>query len=88
MRETTEKTRLREKYIMLIYCVHSYLESVRHELIVTDKTTVENFRDEEVNKNHCLRVHKFTLENYNYELSNNQVCNAINLFLEARKQNN
>jgi len=75
-----------EKYHLLIYAVHSFLESNRNELFVDENTTVENFQKNPINNKKCMDVFKYTFENYNYELSNNQVCNAINLFLKARKE--
>ena len=75
-----------DKYKLLIYAVHSFFESNRNDLIVEDSTTVENFRDNEVNNKKCLEIHKFTLEEYNYDLSWNQVANAINLFLQAMEK--
>ena len=75
-----------KQYHLMTYAVHSFLESNRNELFVDENTTVENFQDNPVNDQKCLDIFKYTLENYNYELSNNQVCNAINLFLEAKKE--
>jgi uncharacterized protein YpuA (DUF1002 family) len=72
-----------DKYTLLVYYVHSYLESVSNELVVTKDSTVENFRDNKVNEAHCSKICKHSLTQYNYELSNNQVCNGINLFLKS-----
>jgi|WetSurMetagenome_2_1015567.scaffolds.fasta_scaffold411324_2 hypothetical protein len=74
-----------EKYHLLIYYVHSYLESVRTELHYDEKTTVDNFRDNPVNNKHCLDAFSAALTQWEYELSWNQVANGINLFLKANQ---
>jgi PP-loop superfamily ATP-utilizing enzyme len=77
-----------EKYTLLMYYVHSYLERVRHELKITKDTTVENFREQPENETHCKIVFEHSLTQWNYELSYNQVANGINLLLQAwAKQN-
>ncbi len=76
-----------EKYTLLIYCIHSALESHRKELKVTIDTTVENFRDKPENEAMCKTIFDNILIQWNYELSNNQMCNGINLFLQAWKNN-
>jgi hypothetical protein len=72
-----------EKYRLLVYYVHSYLESVRGELKITKDTTVENFREDPDNESHCKRVFTYALKQFDYELSNSQVSNGINLLLIA-----
>lgn len=77
-----------DKYALLMYYVHSYLESVRHELKITKDTTVENFRDNPENEAHCKLVFDHSLSQWNYELSYNQIANGINLLLKSwAKQN-
>lgn len=77
-----------DKYRLLMYYVHSYLESVRTELKITKETTVENFREQPENEAHCKKVFEHSLTEWNYELSYNQVANGINLLLQAwAKQN-
>jgi hypothetical protein len=71
------------QYSLLAYYVHSCLESVRKELTVTVGTTVENFREAPKNKHYCDLIFKHSLSRWNYELSNNQMCNGINLFLKC-----
>lgn len=78
--------KLSDKYLLLPYYVHSYLESVRHELIFTDATTVENFRENEANEKQCQIVFEHSLTQWNYELSWNQVANGIALFLKCQRQ--
>ena len=73
-----------EKYKLLINVIHSHLELNRSKLIIDNLTTVENFRDNEINNQKCLDIHKFILAEYHYELSWNQVANGINLLLKAR----
>jgi hypothetical protein len=75
-----------DKYTLLMYAVHSTLEQNRNELEYTESTTVENFRESEKNNFKCLEIHKWVLEAYKYELSWNQMCNGINLFLESNKR--
>jgi len=74
---------LSEKYKLLIYVVHSCLESNRNKLVVDGKTTVDNFRENKTNNDKCLEIHKFVLDNFIYELSWNQLANGINLFLKT-----
>ena len=50
-----------DKYYLLMYYVHSYFESVRHELIINQSTTVENFRDGPSNKKHYKKIHEHSL---------------------------
>lgn len=76
-----------DKYFLLMYYVHSYLESVRDELKIDENTTVENFSDQPKNEFHRNKVFEYSLTQWNYELSCNQVSNGINLFLEARLKN-
>jgi PP-loop superfamily ATP-utilizing enzyme len=62
---------------------------VRHELKITKNTTVENFRESPENEKHCQRIFEYSLTEWNYELSYNQVANGINLLLKSwAKQNN
>jgi hypothetical protein len=68
-----------EKYTLLMYYVHSYLESVRDELKITKDTTVENFRNQPENETHCKKVFDHSLTQWNYELSYNQIANGVNL---------
>lgn len=75
-----------EKYKLLIYVVHSCLENFRSELVVDDSTTVDNFRKNNTNNEKCLEIHKWVLDNFDYELSWNQIANGINLFLSASKK--
>lgn len=77
-----------DKYIFLIYYVHSYLESVRDELHITKDTTVENFRKNPENERHCILVIDHALAQWEYELSYNQIANGINLFIKAWKASN
>lgn len=77
-----------EKYHLLIYYVHSYLESVKNQLHYDENTTVENFRNNSVNNKHCLDAFAASLNQWNYELSWNQVANGINLFLKANQIKN
>lgn len=72
-----------EKYYLLIYYAHSALELKRDELLYNKHTTVENFRDTSVNNDVCLKIHSDTEELYKYEMSYNQMANAINLFLKS-----
>ena len=72
-----------DKYFLLMYYVHSYFETVRNELMITEDTTVENFRDWVINNKHCDLICEYSLSQWNYELSNNQLCNGINLFLKT-----
>jgi hypothetical protein len=65
--------------------VHSYLESVKDQLIINDSMTVENFREIPGNSTHCDNVFEYTLAQFNYELSYNQIANGINLFLKSQK---
>ena len=74
-----------DKYTLLMYYVHSYLESVKGELYYNQDTTVENFADNKINEKHCSEIFKHSLAQYNYELSYNQVANGINLFLKANQ---
>jgi hypothetical protein len=74
-----------DNYYLLVYYVHSYLESVKAELIFNKKTTVENFRLNKENDRHCNLIFDYCLTQWNYELSYNQVANGINLFLKAHK---
>ena len=76
-----------EKYFLLTYFVHSYLESVRKQLVVNLNTTVENFQEQPENKKHCDLIFKYTLSQWNYELSYNQLANGINLFLKSYLEN-
>jgi hypothetical protein len=73
-----------DKYFLLIYFVHSYLESVKKDLVYDKSTTVENFRDHEPNNAHCLLIGKHSLTQWNYELSWNQVAQGISLFLRCQ----
>ncbi len=73
-----------EKYTLLMYYVHSYLESVRAELKITDETTVDNFRNAQENERHCNIIFQYCLKQWEYELSYNQVANGIDLLLKAR----
>lgn len=66
-----------------MYYVHSCLEMVRNHLEVDENTTVENFQESERNKAWTDKIFKESLDKFNYELSHNQVCNGINLFLKA-----
>ena len=52
-------------------------------MVVDGKTTVDNFRENKTNNDKCLEIHKFVLDNFNYELSWNQLANGINLFLKT-----
>ena len=77
-----------EKYKLLMYAVHSCLENNRKDLIIDQHTTVDNFRNNEVNEKYCLEIHKWALDNWDYDLSWNQMANGINLFLKAHKKAN
>jgi hypothetical protein len=70
-------------YYLMMYYVHSYLESVKSELKFDKNTTVENFRAVPENDAHCKKVFEYGLSQFNYELSHNQVCNGINLLLKS-----
>ncbi len=72
-----------DKYTLLVFYVQSCLIAVRKDLIVTPATTVENFQDDKKNAGICQGIFKSALDQYNYELSHNQMCNGINLFLKA-----
>lgn len=74
-----------DKYILLMYFVHSMLESRKNELVFDENTTVENFRENEINNKKCLDIHEICLTHYDYELSWNQIANGINLFLNANQ---
>ena len=76
-----------DKYFLLIYFVHSYFETVRNELNITNETTVENFRKNNINEKHCKMICEYTLSQWDYELSNNQLCNGINLLLKCWASN-
>jgi hypothetical protein len=77
-----------DKYYLMQYYIHSYLESVKAELKITPDTTVENFRDQPENEAHCKKIFEHSLSQYNYELSYNQIANGINLLLQCwAKQN-
>ncbi len=77
---------LTEKYKLLMYTVHSLLEQWRDELSFSHlTTTVENFQDVTVNRDVCRKISALILEHFNYELSHNQMCNGINLFLKCNK---
>ena len=73
------------EYLVSMHVVHSSLESDSSRLSVSHITTVENFRDIEINNVVCLEIHEWVLKQYNYELSWNQVCNGVNLFLQNHK---
>ena len=77
-----------DKYILLMYYIHSELELIKDKLEFDSNTTVENFQHRQVNKNICSQIFKNTLEYFDYELSHNQMCNGINRFLESQKQLN
>jgi hypothetical protein len=68
-------------YVLIMYMIHSALESYKRELIITEDTTVENFDEAPENKKITDMIFKTTLESYNYEISHNQMCNGINLLL-------
>lgn len=76
---------LSDKYLLLCYYIHSYLESVKSELDYGPKTTVENFRESAKNEKHCKLVFDHSLSQFNYELSWNQVANGIDLFLKSTR---
>lgn len=76
-----------EKYLLICYYVHSYFETVRSELVVTPQTTVTNFRENHVNDEHCRKIHHHVLTSFEYDLSNNQLCNGIDLFLKSWHKN-
>lgn len=76
-----------DKYLLLMYYINSYLETVRSELKINKDTTVENFREQPENEAHCKKICEYSLTQWNYELSYNQVANGINLFLVAWAQN-
>lgn len=77
-----------DKYLLLVYYVHSYLETVKHELKIDKTTTVDNFRNQPENETHCKKIFEHSLSQWNYELSYNQIANGINLLLETwAKQN-
>lgn len=73
-----------DKYLMLMYVIHSLLETNRKELEITETTTVENFRESEKNNSKCLDIHNWILENFKYELSWNQIANGINILLKNK----
>jgi len=75
-------------YNFAMYTAHSLLEQRKDEIEINEQTTVENFRDVENNKDICHAIFEHMLNEKNYELSNNQMCNAINLFLRCRNHEN
>ena len=75
------------EYNAMMYVVHSGLESQRSKLTIQSDTTVENFSSQGDNEKVVMTIFNWCLENMNYELSNNQICNGINLFLIALESN-
>jgi hypothetical protein len=78
-----KKIGLSDKYYLLCYYVHSYLESVKQHLAYDSKTTVESFMESRVNGKYCNLVHECALAQFHYELSYNQICNGVDLFLKS-----
>lgn len=72
-----------EKYHLLIYFIHSRLISFRKELLFNQNTTVENFRKQPCNEAVCDAIFREAIMHFGYELSHNQMCNGINLFLQG-----
>lgn len=81
--EIQRREKMSDKYYLLMYYVASYFQSVKGELYFDSKTTVENFqKDGGVNGRHCDLICQHSITQWSYELSTNQLCNGINLFLE------
>lgn len=85
MAQEENRTHLKILYNLMIHYVHSELEMLKDKLIVNEQTTVENFETASINKQLCLDIFNKALSHYNYELSYNQFCNGVHLFLESHK---
>jgi len=75
-----------EKYFLLTYYVHSCLERGRTLLVVDENTTVDNFRNNQINEEYVLSIFEKCLDKWHYELSWNQTELGIMMFLDCRKQ--
>jgi hypothetical protein len=71
------------KYKLMVFLCHSYLESRKKEMIFNQNSTVEDFRLSKINNDICIQIHEQILESQNYELSHHQMTNAIHLFIKS-----
>lgn len=76
-----------EKYILLMYYVHSYFETIRCQLNVSRLTTVDNFQDDAMNRHHVNQIMHHVRTQFDCELSPNQLKNGIDLFLKSFRKN-
>lgn len=79
-----ESKGLSDKYKLLCYLVRSCLEDCKNDLVFNKETTVDNFRNNELNNAKCVEIYEYVLDSFQYELSWNQMANGINLFLKSQ----
>lgn len=70
----------------MVFVAHSYLETIKSQLIFNNNSTADNFRETKINNEKCNVVFETMIEQYDYELSFSQLQNAINLLLTSNKQ--
>lgn len=70
-------------YKLMIFLVHSGLESQRSNLTFSSIMSVEEFMEISYNQDVISEIVKYALDNFEYELSHSQICNGVSLFLEA-----
>lgn len=73
------------QYSLAIYTVHSALETAKSCLTIDEKTTVDNFQENETNKKVCLRIFRWLSDKFGYEISWYQMNSGIHLFLSNHK---
>lgn len=72
---------LSDKYRLMIYFAHSTLVMYSKDIAIHKTMSVQEFK--EVNKAVCLRVHEEALNIFNYELSNQQMSTAVQVYMNS-----